>query len=306
MKSLFMGIAILGTLAAAPRAVPAADRMLRADLTVEAPVAEVWKAWTTDEGIATFFAPEGHVDLRVDGTYDVWFDPKGKPGERGAEGMRILGIEPMKRFAFTWNAPQTIPAIRGQRTMVILDFAEAGSRTTRLRFTELGWGDGPDWDRAYAYFEHAWSAVVLPRLLHRFAHGPIDWNAPPDLAPVAWSDSGSATTSRAVEQPATTALGGAQDVRYVVMFRPGPKWWKNTSFREQPGISEHVQHYRALRDKGWLDMGGPYLAPAEGGMMVPAAGMSEKDVRSYAANDPSVRSGVLRFEVVPWYVAMKR
>ena len=59
---------------------------------VQAPVAEVFKAWTTEEGITTFFAPKGKVDLRVDGTYDIWFNPTGKPGERGAEGMRILDI----------------------------------------------------------------------------------------------------------------------------------------------------------------------------------------------------------------------
>ena len=162
----------------------ASDRVLRAEITLPAPVAEVWKAWTTPEGIATFFAPVGKVDLRVDGTYDVWFNPKGKPDQRGAEGMRIVGLEPRKRFAFTWNAPPSIPTIRGQRTLVVLDFAAEGESATRLRFTELGWGEGPDWDQAYAYFDHAWGAVVLPRLIHRFEQGPIDWNAPPELKPL--------------------------------------------------------------------------------------------------------------------------
>ena len=164
---------------ATPSRAIASDRVLRRELTIAASVQDVWKAWTTDEGIATFFAPKGHVDLRVDGTYDVWFNPTGKPGERGAEGMRILGVEPMKRFAFTWNAPPTIPTIRGQRTVVVLEFEPQGDKQTKLRFTELGWGDGADWDKAYEYFDHAWGAVVLPRLVHRFAHGPIDWNAPP-------------------------------------------------------------------------------------------------------------------------------
>jgi uncharacterized protein YndB with AHSA1/START domain len=163
----------------------AADRVLRAEIEVNAPVSEVWKAWTTDAGIATFFAPAGRVDLRVDGTYDVWFNPAGKPGERGAEGMRILDVEPTKRFAFTWNAPPSIPAIRAKRTVVILDFAPNGPGTTRLRFTQLGWGDGPDWDTAYDYFDRAWAGFVLPALVYRFEKGPIDWTAPPELEPVA-------------------------------------------------------------------------------------------------------------------------
>jgi uncharacterized protein YndB with AHSA1/START domain len=146
--------ALLLALLAAPAH---ADRALRAELELAAPVADAWNAW---------------------------FDPEGKPGERGAEGMRIVGVEPMKRFAFLWNAPPSIPTIRAQRTLVVLDFAALDSVRTRLRFTEFGWGEGADWDRAYAYFDRAWGAVVLPRLRYRFEHGPVDWKAPPELPPL--------------------------------------------------------------------------------------------------------------------------
>ena len=158
-----------------------ADRILRGEVVVQAPVAEVWKAWTTPEGIATFFAPVGRVDLRVEGTYDIWFNPDGRPGERGAEGMRILDVDPMARFAFTWDAPPSIPTIRGKRTMVVIDFEPVGEGVTRVRLTHLGWGEGEDWDRAYEYFDRAWGGHVLPRLVRRFADGPLDWRHVPDL-----------------------------------------------------------------------------------------------------------------------------
>jgi uncharacterized protein YndB with AHSA1/START domain len=178
-------VIVLGFAASSAVASTSSDRILRAEITVNAPVADVWRAWTTAEGIATFFAPKGRVDLRVDGTYDVWFNPSGGPGERGAEGMRILDVDPPRRLAFTWNAPPSIPTIRDKRTVVILDFRAKGDGATVLRFTQEGWGDGPDWDKAYDYFDRAWGAIVLPRLLYRFEKGPLDWNAPPDLAPVA-------------------------------------------------------------------------------------------------------------------------
>ncbi len=164
---------------------PPSDRVLRAEVTIEAPASEVWKAWTTSEGIATFFAPVGKVDLRIDGTYDIWFFPDEKPGLRGAEGMRILDVDPMRRFVFTWNAPPSFPTVRDRRTIVVLELEEAGPAKTRLRFTQTGWGEGPDWDRVYAYFDRAWGAIVLPHLIHRFEKGPIDWNAPPTVVPVA-------------------------------------------------------------------------------------------------------------------------
>jgi len=179
MRFALVFLLIAGVAQAAPK-----QRVLTAEVLLPAPVEDVWAAWTTNEGIATFFAPKGIVDLRVDGTYDVWFNPDGAPGQRGAEGMRIVGIDPLKRFAFTWNAPPSIPTIRGQRTIVVLDFASAGPRQTRLTFTELGWGEGADWDKAYDYFDKAWGAIVLPRLVERFRTGPLDWSKDLKLAPL--------------------------------------------------------------------------------------------------------------------------
>jgi uncharacterized protein YciI len=96
------------------------------------------------------------------------------------------------------------------------------------------------------------------------------------------------------------------DVRYVVIHRPGPKWVQGVDFREQSGVIEHVKHYRAMYEAGQLDSGGPYLKPDSGGMMIPVAGLSEEAVRGIAAADPAVQAGLLVFEIVPWYVAMKR
>ena len=175
-----------GVLAVALSAtVRADDRILRVEMVVPAPVADVWRAWTTEEGVRTFFAPGARVEPRVDGAYDILFFPNRPQGQRGAEGMRVLGFEPMRRFAFTWNAPPQFPEARGQRTEVVLEFETVGERATRLRFTHQGWGHGGEWDSAYAYFDNAWRAVVLPRLKQRFEKGPIDWSALPELAPIA-------------------------------------------------------------------------------------------------------------------------
>src|SRR4029450_729411 len=83
---------------------PAGDRVLRAEMVIGAPVEDVWKAWASEEGVKTFFAPGAHIEPRVEGAYEIFFNPQGKPGQRGAEGMRVLAFEPPRRLAFTWNA----------------------------------------------------------------------------------------------------------------------------------------------------------------------------------------------------------
>ena len=165
----------------------AADRILRAEVDVPASREAVWAAWTTEAGIQTFFAPGAHIEPRVDGAYEIFFDPSAPAGQRGGDGMRILAFEPPRRIAFTWNAPPAQPFVRAQRTVVTLDLAAIDAARTRLRFTHSGWGEGPEWDAAYAYFDSAWNKFVLPSLVRRFAIGPIDWKSRPSLEPVAAS-----------------------------------------------------------------------------------------------------------------------
>ena len=165
----------------------AADRILRTEIAVPAPVEDVWAAWATEAGVKSFFAKGCHIEPRVDGAYEIFFDPDADPGRRGADGMRILAFEPPRRLSFTWNAPFDQPYARGQRTVVSIQLEPLDNRRTRLRFTHSGWGDGPEWDAAYAYFDRAWNSFALPRLVHRFTKGPIDWKNPPQVESVAAS-----------------------------------------------------------------------------------------------------------------------
>jgi uncharacterized protein YciI len=97
-----------------------------------------------------------------------------------------------------------------------------------------------------------------------------------------------------------------KDIRHVVFHRPGPKWDHAKSFFEQEGLDGHIAHYRKLLADGKLAMGGPYLDDKSGGMMIPVAAMTEEQVRDYAEADPTVKSGLLLYEIRQWLVAMKQ
>ena len=137
--------------------------------TINAPVAEVWKAWTTPNGIESFFAPKAaKVEPWPGGAFELWFGVELPEGSRGSEGCKVHSVRPMEQFVFEWNAPPTIPAIRPLRTLVYLDFKPLPDNRTELTLRNFGYGDGDDWAKTKAYFEKAWPAVMA-NLEKRFA-----------------------------------------------------------------------------------------------------------------------------------------
>jgi uncharacterized protein YndB with AHSA1/START domain len=137
----------------------AAEPAITLSVTVKAPVSAVWKAWTSSDGLTSFFAPEAEVDARPDGAFHIFMDPYGKPGMKGADTMQVLALEPEQMLSFTWNAPPHLPLARTQLTVVILRFAPAGDNT-ELTLTHLGWRSTGEWPAAPAYFESAWPQVL--------------------------------------------------------------------------------------------------------------------------------------------------
>ena len=63
-----IGMSAILALSLAGLATPAHSapaRMIRVEATVQAPVAKVWRAWTTTEGAVEFFAPKANIQLAI-------------------------------------------------------------------------------------------------------------------------------------------------------------------------------------------------------------------------------------------------
>jgi uncharacterized protein YndB with AHSA1/START domain len=145
------------------------------NIEVPAPQHQVWLAWTTSEGVKSFFAEECKLDLRVGGAYEMYFNMEAPTGEWGGEGCVILALEPESMLSFTWNAPPEFPTIREQRTHVVVRLKAIAEKKTLVTLSHDGWGEGEDWQQVREYFVRAWGKIVLPRLVKRFSEGPMQW-----------------------------------------------------------------------------------------------------------------------------------
>lgn len=156
---------------------------LEFEININASPEEVYNAWTTLEGIKTFFAPDGKIEIKLFGDYHIYFFPDYPEGSRGAEDEKIIGYEENKMISFTWGFPPMLPDLRAnQKTIVTIKFFETENGKTKMIFRQTGWGENEEWQKGYNYFINAWGKSVLPKLIYSFEVEPIDWNNMPDFS----------------------------------------------------------------------------------------------------------------------------
>ena len=157
-----------------PLAVAAQERAIVKEVVVKATPEAVWQAWTTAEGIKSFFAPGARIEAKSMGLFEIHMNPFAPEGLKGADDMRFLALQEPRMLSFTWNAPPHLADARKQRTVVTVRMTPVDSTSTRVVLHHAGWGDGGQWDQTYDYFNNAWPRV-LANLKKRFDEGPIDW-----------------------------------------------------------------------------------------------------------------------------------
>lgn len=152
-----------------------AERALRVQVTVKAPVNAVWEVWSTTEGSQTFFAGKTNIQLKIGGPYEIFFNPADE--RMSTQGCKVLSYAPQQMVSFQWSLPgDMFPDIPKAATWVVVQMRPTSANRTEVTITQLGWGMGPEWDRAYNHMENGWK-MVAAQIEQRFEHGPIDWEA---------------------------------------------------------------------------------------------------------------------------------
>lgn len=150
---------------------PDGTRVLQQALTVPAPVADVWAAFTTSDGFAAWAAPVAFVDFRLGGYIESSYDRNGKIGAAGNIRNEIVAYVPQRMLAIrnTQAPPATtfdVPTF--QKIHTVIFFEQAGARATRVTIVQPGYGSGEKFDGVYAMFARG-NAYSLQQLAKRFA-----------------------------------------------------------------------------------------------------------------------------------------
>lgn len=147
------------------------DSQLVHEGLVNAPLAQVWAAFTTTEGLRSWMAPQVTIDLRVGGKLKTQYDPTGKVDDPTAIENEILSYEPLHMISIkVTRAPREFPFPNAIKEMwTVIYFEPQGKQMTRVKVVSLGFSQTEESKKMRAFFDRG-NAYTIKQLQERFSH----------------------------------------------------------------------------------------------------------------------------------------
>jgi uncharacterized protein YndB with AHSA1/START domain len=140
---------------------------------IEASIADVWRVWTTSDGLREWIAPHAEIDLRLGGFMRTNYNAKGRLGDPGTIENTVLAYEPMRMLAMrVAKPPAGFPFPNAvQKMWSILYLDPIGIRNTRVRAVTLGFDASEESQKMRAFFQRG-NTAELAKLQKYFAEKP--------------------------------------------------------------------------------------------------------------------------------------
>lgn len=132
---------------------------------INAPVAEVWRIFTTGEGFKSLGVAQADVDLRIGGLIRSHYSPDGVLGDPGTIQNQIIAFEPERMLAIRIHQPPAgFPFKEAWKgTWSVITFHDLGDGRTALRIAGLGYTADPESQSMRTFFQtgNEWTVKTL-------------------------------------------------------------------------------------------------------------------------------------------------
>src|SRR5215469_7631355 len=142
------------------------------EATLNAPVAAVWKVWTSGEGYKLVGVALADVDFRIGGLIRSRYSAAGPLGDEETIENRILAYEPQRMIAIRIERPPKSFPFREawKSTWTVVTLADLGNNRTRIRVASMGYGTDQESMAMRRFFESG-NAATLKTLQSHFESG---------------------------------------------------------------------------------------------------------------------------------------
>lgn len=137
---------------------PGDGLILTQEVIVDAPVARVWAAYTTEAGYTAWAATKAEIELRAGGTIRSHYDSRAEIGDPGTITLHVLNVVPERVLTLQAEPSDRWPDAMqadAEHLMNVVLFDELGEDRTRIRSYGVGYGNRQAYEEMMAFFIEA-------------------------------------------------------------------------------------------------------------------------------------------------------
>lgn len=157
-------------------------RVIKKQITLNAPIEQAWFLWTQSDQVEKWFAPKAVIEPVLGGRYELYFVP-GNMANKNTVGCQVLTISPNQSLTVSWKGPSQFSVLMNDpfpTTTLTIRFKKLSDTTTCVKLYHEGFGADVVWDAAYDWHDLVWAGVLKqlqdaldqPECLLGFTHFP--------------------------------------------------------------------------------------------------------------------------------------
>jgi hypothetical protein len=131
------------------------EKVLRFECTLPITQTAAWKLFTADEKLMKWIAPLAHIELRSGGYIVTNYDKTKSLSDSSSIKLPITSFidHELLVLKVILNG-NFVKSVRDsdQNLQEVIQFVKVDDQHTKIVSSMIGWGTGPDWDKAYEFF----------------------------------------------------------------------------------------------------------------------------------------------------------
>lgn len=153
---------MLGMLTTAAPLRAQSPSLIVSEATVKAPIDDVWRAWTTKEGIESWMVAKTEFELRIGALWRTSYSKDSNLDDDASIHQEILAFDPHRMLSFrTVRPPKGFPFPTAiLKTWTVVYFEEVGAGHTKITGKMLGYTEDAESQKMRAFFERGNKATL--------------------------------------------------------------------------------------------------------------------------------------------------
>lgn len=132
------------------------EKVLQLSIIIPVNKKDAWNLFTTDQGLVKWVAPVAVINMKTGGYIKTNYDKDKGVDDSSSIILGLVNYLEYEMITLKVDLNNSFPAdVRAgdKNLQEIIQFIDAGKGRTKIISSMVGWGQGKNWDSAYAFFE---------------------------------------------------------------------------------------------------------------------------------------------------------